>query len=83
MQIPGGKHRNATNRSLIERGILWRHISKSRKANFLEFCILDSLMPLIMCIKFQINELILTLLSGVWDKNPTPVGEKAVKCRRQ
>ena len=40
-------------------------------------------MVLIMCIKFQINRIILTLFSGVWDKNPTPVAEKVVKCRRQ
>ena len=39
-------------------------------------------MPLIMCTKFQINRIILTLFSGVWDKNPTPVDEKVVKCRR-
>ena len=36
-------------------------------------------MLLIMCTKFQINRIILTLFSGVWDKNPTPVAEKVVK----
>ena len=36
-----------------------------------------------MCTKFQINQVILTLFSGVWDKNPTPVAEKVVKCRRE
>ena len=36
-------------------------------------------MPLIMCTKFKINQIILTLFSGVWDKNPTPVAEKVVK----
>ena len=41
-------------------------------ANFLKFCILNSLMPLIICTKFQINQIILTLFSGVWDKNPIP-----------
>ena len=40
-------------------------------------------MPLIMRTKFQTNQIILTLFSGVWDKNPTPVAEKGVKCRRQ
>ena len=40
-------------------------------------------MPLIMCTKFQTNQIILTLFSGVWDKNPSPVAEKVVKCRRQ
>ena len=36
-----------------------------------------------MCTKFQINRIILTLFSGVWDKNPPspPVAEKVVKCR--
>ena len=65
----GGKHRNAMNRSLMKRRILWCHISKSRTANFLKFRILNSLMPLIMCSKFQTNQIILTLFSGVWDKN--------------
>ena len=32
-------------------------------------------MLLIMCAKFQINRIILTLFSGVWDKNPTPIAE--------
>ena len=33
-------------------------------------------MLLIMCTKFQINRIILTLFSGMWDKNPLPVAEK-------
>ena len=37
-------------------------------------------MPLIMCAKFQINQIILTLFSGVWDKNPILVADKVVKC---
>ena len=37
-------------------------------------------MPLIMFTEFQINQIILTLFSGVWNKNPTPVAEKIVKC---
>ena len=40
-------------------------------------------MLLIMCAKFQINGIILTLFSGVWDKNPTNVAEKVEKYRRQ
>ena len=44
----------------------------------MKFRILNSLMPLIMCTKFQINRIILTLFSGVWDKNPTPIAEKVV-----
>ena len=79
----GGKYRNVTNRSLVERRTLLCHISKNRTENFLKFCILDSLIILIMCTKFQINRIILALFSGVWDKNPSPVAEKVVKCRRQ
>ena len=41
----GGKHRNATNRSLIERRILWRHISKIRTQNFFKFRILNPIRP--------------------------------------
>ena len=51
---------------------LWRHISRNRPANFLKCCILNGLMPLIMCTKFQINQMILTLFYGVWDKNTPP-----------
>ena len=36
-----------------------------------------------MCTKFQINRIIVTLFSGVWDKNPTPVAEKVVKAVKQ
>ena len=70
-------------RSLMKRRISWRHISKNRTANFLKFRILNSLMPLIICTKFQTNQIILTLFFGVWDKNPTPLAEKVVKCRGQ
>ena len=52
------------NCSLVKRPTLWRHISKDKTANFLKFC---SLMPLIIWTKSQINQVILTLLSGVWD----------------
>ena len=40
-------------------------------------------MPFIMCTKFQINQIILTLFSGMWDRNPTLVDEKIVKGCRQ
>ena len=54
------------------------------KTNFMTSHIFkNSPMPLIMCTKFQINQIILTLFSGVWDKNPIPVAEKVVKCRTQ
>ena len=32
-------------------------------------------MPVIICTKFEINQVIVTLFSGVWDKNATPVVE--------
>ena len=51
---------------------------KNKIENFLKFCILNSLMLLIICTKFQVNQIILTLFPGVWDKNPTPVAEKVV-----
>ena len=38
-------------------------------------------MPLIMRTKFEINQILLTLFSGVWDKNSIPIAEKVVKCR--
>ena len=68
----GGNHRNAMNRSLVKRRILLRHISKNRKVKFLKFYNLNSLMPLIMCTKCQINQVILRLFSGVRDKNHPP-----------
>ena len=37
----------------------------------------NNLMPLIMCTKFPKDQIILTLFSRVWDKNPPSV----VKCR--
>ena len=40
-------------------------------------------MPLIICTKFQISQVIVTLFSGMWGKNPTPTAEKVIKCRRQ
>ena len=66
------------NRSLVKRQILSRHISKIRTENFLNFCIRNSLMPLTLCTKFQINHISLTLFSGEWNKNSTPVAEKVI-----
>ena len=56
----GGKHRNAMNCSCVKRRVLLCHISKNRTANFLKFGILNSLMLLIMCTKFQTNQIMLT-----------------------
>ena len=54
--ISRGEHRNAMNRSFMKRRTLWRNICKNRTVNFLKLCILNSIMPLIMCTKFQINQ---------------------------
>ena len=40
-------------------------------------------MPVIMCTKFQVNQVIVTLFPAVWDKNPLPVVEKNLECRGQ
>ena len=68
----GGKHWNAINCSLVKRRTSWRNISKNRTVNFLKSCILNSLIPLIICTKFQINQITLILFSGVCDKIPNP-----------
>ena len=41
-----------------------------QNCEFLKFRILNNLKPLIMCTKFQISQIILTLFSEVGDKNP-------------
>ena len=69
------------NRFLVKRQTLMT--SKHRAANFMKYCILNGLMSLITCTKFQINQVIVTLFSGAWDKNLTPVADKVIKCRRQ
>ena len=60
----GVKHRKSMNRSLIKDELYDVHISKNKIANILKFDILNSTMPLIMCTKFQINQIILRLFSG-------------------
>ena len=40
-------------------------------------------MPLIMCTKFQINQIILTLFTVVRDKNPTPIGNRVNETTEQ
>ena len=51
-----------------KRRILKCHIFKNRTAMKQQICIFNSVMLLITCTKFQINQIILTLFSGVWDK---------------
>ena len=68
----GGKRRNEMNDSLVKWWNLWRNSSGNRNANFRKFWIRNSLMPLSMCTKFQINQIILTLFSGMWDRNTPP-----------
>ena len=69
------------NHSPVKIRTLLRHISKNR--NFLKFCVLNILMQLTTCTKFHISQTILTMFSGLLDKNHICVAEKNVKCRRQ
>ena len=50
--------------SLLERKFLWRHISKSRKANNFKFCMFTSIIRAIIGSKFQIYPITVTLFSG-------------------
>ena len=70
-----GKYRITMTRSLLERKFLWRHSSKSRKANNLKFCRFTCVIRTIIGTKFQINRLAITLhlFSGSGPKShPSP-----------
>ena len=47
-------------------------ISKNKTAIYLKFCNFHSFMPIIGCTKFGINQIILTVLSGVRAKRHPP-----------
>ena len=72
-------------RSLPRRLTFMTYISKNRTAIYLKFCSFPSFMPIINCTKVGINQIILTVLPGVWAKKPPPpeVAEKNLKCRRE
>ena len=57
-------------RSLIPREILWRHISKTRRAIRLKFCIRNAFMAIMTYTKFHFNWLMLTLIFGIWASEP-------------
>ena len=54
--------------------------SYPQQNEYLQVCIFNSLMEVIMRPKFQINKVIITLFSGMWAKKPPSVAEKSVKC---
>ena len=67
------KYRRAMTCSILERKLLWRHISKIRKANKLKFCMFTNIIHTIISTKFQINPLTVTLFSGSGPKDPSPL----------
>ena len=46
--------------------ILRRHISKTKRVTRLEFCIRDAFMAIMTQAKFYFNQLMLTLIFGIW-----------------
>ena len=79
----GGKYRIAMTRSIVERNYLWRHISKSKKAINLKFCLLTCIIHTIISGKLQINPLIVTLFSSSGPNSPPPPeADEMSKCRR-
>ena len=52
--------------------LLWRHISKSGTATYLKCRNFHRFMPIISCTKFGFNQTVLTVLSGVLAKKPSP-----------
>ena len=68
----GGKQPNFMTRYLLPRGILWSHISKTRRAIRLKFCIRNAFMAIMTHAKFYFNWLMLTLIFGIWASEPPP-----------
>ena len=59
--------------SLLLREILWRHISKTRRATRLKFCIRNAFLAIMTHTKIYFNWLImLTLIFGIWASDPHP-----------
>ena len=52
--------------SLLPREIMWRHISKTRRAIRFKFCIRNAFMAIMTHAKFHFNWLMLTLIFGIW-----------------
>ena len=60
--------------SPLQREILWRHISKNRKATGVKFCIRHSFMAIMTHAKFHFNRLMLTFIFGIRASAPPPPG---------
>ena len=57
---------------LIPREILWLHISKTRRAICLKFCIRNAFLGIMTHAKFHFNRLMLTFIFGIWASDPPP-----------
>ena len=64
------------NHSFLQREFLWRHISKTRRAIGLKFCIRNAFMAIITHAKFHFNRLMLTLIFGIWASEPPRPAER-------
>ena len=58
----GGKYPDSMTCSLLEREILWHHISKTREATGLKFCTSHAFMAIMTHKKFHFNLLMITLI---------------------
>ena len=58
---------------LLPGEILWRHISKTRRAITLKSCIKNAFMDIMIHAKFHLSRLMLTLIFGIWVSEP-PLG---------
>ena len=59
-------------RSVLPREILWRHISKTKRAISLKFCIRNAFMDIMTHAKFYFNRLMLTLIFVIRASEPPP-----------
>ena len=66
-------------RSLHLRKILWRHISKTKKAINLKFCIRNAFIDIMTHAKFNFNQLMLTLIFGIRASEPPPGSGERLK----
>ena len=57
-------------RSLPLRKILWRHISKTKRAINLKFCIRNAFIDIMTLAKFNFNQLMLTLIFSIRASEP-------------
>ena len=70
----GGKYPNSVTCSLLQREILWRHISRNSKATRLR----HAFMTVLTHAKFYFSRLMVTLIFGIWASeppSPSPPGQ--------